>query len=128
MEPLSHLDEFPPEMPTGIRVMELNELFIQRVGEGIDRLKLLSVVTLIVSVLLLAAYASQVLLPFMTGQTSVTVNLLDPTLLVGEGVLILLTVAWVYVGAMNFLWARRIGGRVRRLREEEAKMLDQIEG
>jgi hypothetical protein len=115
-------------MPPGIKAMELNELFIQRIEEGAGRLRLLSLVTLVVSFLLLASYASQVILPFWTGQTSVTVNLLDPSLLVFEGILILLTVAWVYVGAVNFLWARRMVGRIRRLRKEEEKMLKLIDG
>ncbi len=125
---MSDLEDFPPEMPPGIQAMELNELFVQRVEEGTARIRLLSIVTLIVSVLLLASYASQVILPFATGQTTATVNLLDPGLLVFEGLLILLTVAWLYVGAVNFLWARRIGGRVKKLREEEDKILKRIEG
>ena len=91
-----------------------------------ERLKLLSTVTLVVAVLLLASYASQVILPFATGQTTVTVNLLDPSLLVFEVLLILLTVAWVYVGAVNLLWARRLGGRIKKVRAEEAKILKQI--
>jgi hypothetical protein len=121
-------DGFPPEMPPGIQMLELNELFVQRVEEGTGRVKLLSVVTLVVSFLLLVSYASQVILPFATGQTTFTVNLLDPSLLVLEGILILLTIAWVYVGAVNFLWARRIGSRVRKLREQEDEILKRIEG
>lgn len=124
---MSDTDEFPPEMPPGIQLARLNELFIQRVEEGISRLKVLAAVTLVVSFLLLVSYASQVILPFATGQTTVTVNLVDPILLVFEGLLILLTIAWVYVGAINLLWARRVGGRVRKLREEEDKMLKRIE-
>lgn len=115
-------------MPPGIQAMELNELFVQRIEEGTRRLKLLSIVTLIVAVLLLASYASQVVLPFATGQTTVTVNLLDPGLLFFEGLLILLTVAWVYVGALNYLWARRLGDRIRKVRAEEDKILKRIEG
>lgn len=109
-------------------MMELNELFVQRIEDGAGRLKLLSTVTLVVAVLLLASYASQVILPFATGQTTVTVNLLDPSLLVFEALLILLTVAWVYVGAVNFLWARRLGARIKKVRAEEDKILDRIEG
>jgi hypothetical protein len=114
-------------MPPGIQLARLNELFIQRVEEGISRLKVLAAVTLVVSFLLLVSYASQVILPFATGQTTVTVNLLDPILLVFEGLLILLAIAWVYVGAINLLWTHRVGGRVRKLREEEDRMLKQIE-
>lgn len=108
--------------------MELNELFVQRMEEGARRLRVLSIVTLIVAVLLLASYASQVVLPFVSGQSTVTVNLLDPSLLVFEGLLILLTVAWVYVGAVNFLWARRFGFRIAKVRAEEDKILKEIEG
>jgi len=36
--------------------------------------------------------------PFTTGTKTVTVNLLDPTLLALEVVLILVTFAWLYVG------------------------------
>jgi hypothetical protein len=121
-------EEFPPEMPPEIKMVELNELFVQRMEEGAGRLKLLSIVTLIVAVLLLASYASQVILPFATGQTTVTVNLLDPSLLVFEGLLILLTIAWVYVGAVNFLWARRLGLRIAKVRAEEDRILKKIEG
>jgi len=115
-------------MPPSIRAIELNELFMQRLEEGTGRLKILSTVTLLVSVLLLASYASQVILPFATGQATVTVNLLDPGLLVFEALLILLTIAWLYVGGLNLLWARRIGGRIKKVREKEDEMLKRIEG
>ena len=120
-------DEFPPEMPPQIRAMELNELFVERLENGVGRLKLLSAVTLIVAFLLLVSYASQVVLPFATGETTVTVNLLDPGLLVFETLLLLLTIAWVYVGAVNFLWARRIGARVKKVRSEEDEMMSKID-
>ncbi len=115
-------------MPPQIKLMELNELFVQRMEEGARRLRLLSVVTLIVAVLLLASYVSQVALPFLTGQTTATVNLLDPSLLVFEGLLMALTIAWIYVGAINFLWARRFGLRIAKVRAEEDKILTRIEG
>ncbi len=125
---LSKQDEFPPEMPPQIKVMELNALFVERLENGVGRLKLLSAVTLVVAFLLLVSYASQVVLPFATGQTTVTVNLVDPSLLVFEGVLIALTLAWVYVGAVNFVWSRRLGGRIKKVRAEEDKILNRIEG
>lgn len=115
-------------MPPQIKIMELNELFVQRLEDGTRRLKILSAVTLIVAFLLLVSYASQVVLPFATGETTVTVNLLDPSLLIFEALLIALTVAWVYVGAVNLLWARRLGSRISKVRAEEDKILKRIEG
>lgn len=115
-------------MPPQIKAMELNELFVQRLEEGTGRLKVLSIVTLVIAFLLLVSYASQVILPFATGEKTVTVNLLDPSLLLFEGLLIALTVAWVYVGAVNLLWARRLGSRIKKVRAEEDRMLKRIEG
>lgn len=125
---MSEADEFPPEMPPQIKAIELNELFIERLEDGAGRLKILSGATLVVAFLLLVSYVSQVILPFATGQTTATVNLTDPSLLVFEGLLIALTLAWVYVGATNFVWARRVGRRIARLRAEEDKLLKRIEG
>jgi hypothetical protein len=121
------VDDFPPEMPPGIQVLELNELLVQRIEESTGRIKFLSVATLIVSFLLLASYASQIILPFATGQREVTVNLLDPTLLFFEGLLIALTIAWIFVGATNFVFARHLGARIRKLRAKEDELVNWIE-
>jgi len=99
---------------------EAHEDFAQHIEAGSRRIRLLSILTLVVSVLLLASYASQLILPFATGQTTVTVNLLDPSLLVFEGLLVLLTLAWLYVGAINYLFSTRMSRQVKEAREREA--------
>lgn len=101
---------------------EAHEDFAQHIEAGSRRIRLLSVLTLIVSVLLLASYASQLLLPFVTGQTTVTVNLVDPSLLAFEGLLVILTLAWLYVGAINYLFSTKLGRQVKQARAKEQEI------
>ena len=102
-----------------IIIDEAHEDFAQHIEAGSARIRTLSLLTLVVSVLLLASYFSQLLLPFATGQTTVTVNLVDPSLLVFEGLIIVLTFAWLYVGAVNYLFSTRMRRQVREARAEE---------
>jgi hypothetical protein len=50
------------------------------------------------------------------------VNLLDPTLLALEVVLILVTFAWLYVGVVNYLFASRLGRQIREARATEREI------
>jgi flagellar biosynthesis protein FliP len=111
-----------------IIIDEAHEDFAQHIESGSGRIRMLSVLTLIVSVLLLASYFSQLLLPFVTGQTTVTVNLVDPSLLVFEGLIIILTFAWLYVGAVNYLFSTRLGRQVKQARAKEEEIEKRITG
>lgn len=101
---------------------EAHEDFAQHIEAGSGRIRTLSILTLVVSVLLFASYASQLILPFVTGQTTVTVNLVDPPLLVFEGLLVVLTLAWLYVGAINYLFSTRLSRQVKEAREREVEI------
>jgi hypothetical protein len=111
-----------------IIIDEAHEDFAQHIEAGSRRIRVLSILTLVVSVLLLASYASQILLPFVTGQTTVTVNLVDPSLLVFEGLLVVLTLAWLYVGAINYLFSTRLGRQVKEARAKEREIEKKIAG
>jgi hypothetical protein len=113
---------------SAIVIDEAHEDFAQHIETGSGRIRLLSILTLIVSVLLLASYFSQLLLPFATGQTTVTVNLVDPSLLVFEGLIIVLTFAWLYVGAVNYLFSTRLGRQVRDARTREREIEKRMTG
>ena len=113
---------------SAVIIDEAHEDFAQHIEAGSGRIRLLSVLTLVVAVLLLASYFSQLLLPFVTGQTTVTVNLVDPALLVFEGLIILLTFAWLYVGAVNYLFSTRLGRQVKEARSREQEIEKQMTG
>lgn len=109
-------------------VVEAHEEFVQHIENGQGRIRALSILTMAVGVLLLASYFSQILYPFVTGQTTVQVNLLDPTLIVFEIVLIVLTFAWLYVGVINYLFSSRLGRMIRNARAAEKELGKRITG
>jgi hypothetical protein len=105
-----------------VAILDAHEEFVQHIESGQARIRVLSIITIIVAFLLLASYFDQVLTPFTTGTTVVTVNLLDPTLLALEAILIFVTFAWLYVGVMNYLFASRLGRQIKEARAKEREM------
>jgi hypothetical protein len=105
-----------------VAMLEAHEEFVQHIESGQARIRALSVITIVIAFLLLASYFDQVLTPFVTGTKEVTVNLLDPTLLALEGLLIVVTFAWLYVGVVNYLFASRLGRQIKEARTKEREM------
>ncbi len=83
---------------------------------------------MVVAFLLLASYFYQVVSPFTTGTTVVTVNLLDPTLVAIQAILILLAFAWLYVGVVNYLFASRLDRKIKQARAKEREIEKMITG
>ena len=97
--------------------IELHEEFIQRIERGGRMIRTLALATVFVAGVLTVSYFSQlVILPFALGVKSQTVNLVDPTLMVIEMVLLAFTLAWLYVGLKNYLFANRLERQVREIR------------
>jgi uncharacterized membrane protein (DUF485 family) len=105
-----------------VAVLDAHEEFVQHIESGQARIRALSVITVVVAFILLASYFDQVLTPFTTATKVVTVNLLDPTLLALEVVLIAVTFAWLYVGVVNYLFASRLGRQIKQARSKEREI------
>jgi hypothetical protein len=105
-----------------VEIIEAHGSFVKHIEDGQARMKALSIITILVAFLLLASYFLQVLTPFTTGTKVVTVNLLDPTLLALEAILILVTFAWLYVGIVNYLFASRLGRQIKEARAKEKEI------
>ena len=105
-----------------VQIIEAHGSFVQHIEKGSARMKSLSLITIIVAFLLLASYFYQILTPFTSGTTTVTVNLLDPTLLSLEAIFILVTFAWLYVGVVNYLFASRLGRQIKEARAKEKEI------
>lgn len=105
-----------------VEIIEAHGDFVKHIEDGQARMKVLSLITIVVAFLLLASYFDQVLTPFTTGTKVVTVNLLDPTLLALEGILIVVTFAWLYVGVANYLFASRLGKQIKEARAKEKEI------
>jgi hypothetical protein len=104
------------------RSIEAHEEFIQHIERGQRMVRILSVTTVVVAVILAASYFSQILEPFVTGQRYVQVDLLNPGLLVLEVVILGLTCAWLYVGVVNYLFYTRVSRQIKAIRALESEM------
>jgi hypothetical protein len=105
-----------------VAILDAHEEFVQHIESGQARIRALSIITIVVAFLLLASYFDQVLTPFTTGTKVVTVNLLDPTLIALEVLLIIVTFAWLYVGVVNYLFASRLGRQIKEARAKEKEI------
>lgn len=106
-------------------VVEAHQEMIARVEEVGGRMRALSLVTLVVAAVLAVAYASQLALP-LTGITSVTVNLTDPSNVAAELVVLALALAWLYVAAEDLRFSWRMKSRIRRARSKEKEIRDRL--
>jgi len=109
-------------------MIETHEDFIQHIESGSSMMRALSAITIAVSLVLLLAYISQLLLPYVTGITTQSVNLVDPTLQMTEVVVSVLALLWLYVGIRDFLFTRRMGRAIREIRSLEKDIEKQITG
>lgn len=119
--PRGHLSGGGEKEPA-VEIIEAHGSFVRHIEEGSAKIRSLSIITIVVAFFLLASYFDQVLTPFTTRTKVVTVNLLDPTLLVLEVVLILVTFAWLYVGVVNYLFASRLGRQIKEARAKELEI------
>ncbi len=110
-----------------LQVIQSYEQLLRKVEAGHSRIKALGIITLVVSFLLIAAYFSQLILPFVSPTARFqTVDLLSPSLIVTEVILIVLACAWLYVGAVNTLFAARLGKSIREIRAMEKELEKRI--
>jgi len=109
-------------------MLEAHEEFIQHIEKGSSKIRTLSVTTLVVAVLLVASYLYQLLLPYATGTTTVTVNLLDPTLQATEAIVLLIALAWLYVALRDYLFTTRLTHSIREIRRQERELEERITG
>ena len=111
-----------------VGILDAHEEFVQHIESGQARIRTLSVITVLVAFILIASYASQLLIPFTGGSRYQTVDLLNPTLIALQVVLVILTGAWLYVGVVNYLFASRLGKQIREARAKEKEIEGRLGG
>ncbi len=112
----------------GVMAIEAHEEFVQHIENGGTRIRVLSIISIIIAGFLIASYFSQLLLPYVSNTRVVTVNLLDPGLVLTEVVVLVVAAAWMYVGITDYLFARRLGRQVREIRAAEKELEKRIMG
>ncbi len=121
----SHLSD---EKSPAVAIIEAHEEFVQHIESGSSKIRVLSLVTVTVAAVLFVSYAYQFLLPYAGGTTSVTVNLVDPTLQAAELALSVLTLVWLYIGIRDYLFTRRMAKAIREARALEKDIEKRIRG
>lgn len=109
-------------------VLELREEVLQRVEMVGTRIRRLALVTVFVAGLLALSFAVQIALPYATGSTTATVNLMDPALVAFEAFLIGLSLVWLYVGLSDYRFVSRLTRSIRLVREKEVRIEAEISG
>jgi hypothetical protein len=100
--------------------LENHEEFVQHMEVGSSKIRGLSILTVMVALLLALSYLSQLALP-LTGTTSVTVNVADPTLIATELIVLALTLMWLYIGLRNYFFSTRLSKQIAVARAAEAE-------
>ncbi len=110
------------EKSPAVSVIEAHEEFIQHVETGSSKVRTLSAVTIVVAGILSLSYVYQLLLPYATGTTSVTVSLTDPLLQVTQVALLALTSLWLYVATRDYFFSKRMARAIREARALEKEI------
>jgi hypothetical protein len=114
------------ERSPAVMAIEAHEELVQRVEAADAKIRTLSIITMVVAFFLAASYFSQILTPFVSRTRYVQVDLLDPTLIIFQILLLALTSVWVYIGVTNYLFAVRSRRQIREIRALEKEMEKRI--
>ena len=115
------------ERSVGVMVIDAHEELLQQLESGRSKIRLLSGVTVVVALLLCAAYASQITLPLISSSSRYqTVDLLSPALLATEVFLVTLGAVWAYVGLANYAFSRRMKERILEIRSYERQLMERM--
>jgi len=107
------------------QIIDAHQDLVRHIEQGVGRIRLLSILTLIVSAFLAVSYISQLILP-LAGTKTVTVNLSDPSNVAVELVVLALAVVWLYVGASDLRFSWRMKGQIEAARTKEKAIQDRI--
>lgn len=120
------MDRMADSDTTEKSILEIHEEFLEHVEAGSSKIRLLSVVTVVVAGLLAISYIYQVASAYFTATTSVTVNLRDPILVVFEMLLTVLALLWLYVGVRDYRFVSGLSKSIARARALEREIEEEI--
>lgn len=116
------------ERPDQVKIIEAHQELVSHIEGGSSRMRALSLVTIVVAALLSSSYVVQLAIPLATGQTTVTVNLVDPANILVELVVLALALVWLYVGLRDYFFSTRMRRAIAEAREKERALENRISG
>jgi len=106
-------------------IIDAHQELVGRIEQSTGRIRALSLVTIVVAAILAVSYVSQLALPLM-GTDTVTVHLSDPANIASELVVLLLALAWMYVGVSDYRFSSRVRGQIDSARREEREIEEKL--
>lgn len=103
--------------------IELHEEFIQHMEQGGRKIRTLALIATIAGGYFAFSYFLQlVILPYVLGITSQTVNLIDPSLMGLEVVSLVIALLWFYAGLRDLAFQRKMAKQIKEIRVLEAEV------
>lgn len=109
------------EREKGVEILEAHQEMVGHIEKGARRIRALSAVTILVAVVLSVSYVYELLLP-LTGVKTVTVDLTAPSNQVAEVLVLVLVLAWLYVGVRDLLFSSKMTREIASARAKEAEV------
>ena len=107
----------------GVSVIELQEEFVQRMEQGRRKIRLLASIAIVAGGYFALSYFAQlVVLPYVLGVTTQTVDLVDPGLVAAGTVSLAVSLLWCYAGVRDLQFERRMAKKVREGRELQTQV------
>lgn len=106
-------------------IIDAHQELVRHIEQSAGRMRILSIVTVVVAAVLAVSYLSQLALP-LTGTRTVTVNLSDPVNVATEIAVLALALIWLYVGLQDLRFSSRLKGEIRTARSKEKEIQARI--
>ena len=106
-------------------IIDAHQELVRHIEQSTGRMRALSWLTVAVALVLSLSYVSQLILP-LTGTTSATVNLTDPVVVASELLVLILALAWLYIGVRDLRFSGRMRRDIVEARSKEKEIQDRL--
>ena len=113
------------EIERGPGIIDAHQELVRHIELSAGRIRVLSILTLVVAAVLALSYVSQLVLP-LAGTNTVTVNLSDPTNVAAELVVLALALIWLYVGLQDLRFSSRMMSEIKSARSKEKEIQNRM--
>jgi hypothetical protein len=113
------------EREGGAEIIDAHQELVSRMEQSSGRIRGLSIITIVVAAVLAVSYVSQLALP-LAGTTTVTVHLTDPANVALELVVLVLALAWLYVGISDYRFSTRVRAQIASARLKEKEIQERV--
>jgi hypothetical protein len=106
-----------------VSMIELQEEFIQHMERGGRKIRVLAIIATLAGAYFAVNYFLQlVVLPYVLGITTQTVNLVDPALVAVGAVSLVISLLWLYAGLRDFFFAGKMARQIREIRGLQSQL------